>query len=49
VFGPIAGEADYARQLLRLLTPDMLVLADRGFDAGPFLAEVAAGAQFLAG
>ena len=25
VFGPIAGEADYARQLLHLLTPDMLV------------------------
>jgi hypothetical protein len=48
VFGPIAGEADYARQLLHLLTPGMLVLADRGFDAGPFLAEVAAtGAAFL--
>jgi hypothetical protein len=48
VFGPIAGEADYARQLLHLLTPDMLVLADRGFDAAAFLAEAAAtGAAFL--
>jgi hypothetical protein len=48
VFGPPAtGETDYARQLLHLLTPGMLVLADRGFDAGPFLAEVAARAQFL--
>jgi hypothetical protein len=48
VFGPLAGEADYARRLLHLLTPDMLVLADRGFDAGAFLADVAAaGAQFL--
>jgi hypothetical protein len=43
VFGPPAtGETDYARQLLHLLTGDMLVLADRGFDAGAFLAEVAA-------
>ena len=33
VFGPLAGEAGYARQLLHLLRPDMLVLADRGFDA----------------
>jgi hypothetical protein len=49
VFGPPAtGETDYARQLLHLLTPDMLVLADRGFDAAAFLAEVAATrAQFL--
>jgi hypothetical protein len=49
VFGPPAtGETDYARQLLHLLTPGMLVLADRGFDAGPFLAEIAAArAQFL--
>ena len=49
VFGPPAtGETDYARQLLHLLRPDMLVLADRGFDAGKFLAEVAAArAQFL--
>ncbi len=49
VFGPPAtGEADYARQLLHLLRPDMLVLADRGFDAATFLAEVAATrAQFL--
>ena len=43
VFGPPAtGETDYARQLLHLLRPDMLVLADRGFDAAAFLAEVAA-------
>ena len=49
VFGPPAiGETDYARRLLPLLRSDMLVLADRGFDAGDFLAEVAAtGAQFL--
>jgi len=49
VFGPPAtGETDYARQLLHLLTAGMLVLADRGFDAGAFLAEVAATrAQFL--
>ena len=34
VFGPPAtGETDYARQLLHLLTKDMLVLTDRGFDA----------------
>ena len=48
MFGPLAGEADYARQLLHLLTPDMLVLADRGLDAAAFLADVAAaGAQFV--
>jgi hypothetical protein len=49
VFGPPAtGETDYARQLLHLLGPDMLVLADRGFDGAAFLAEVAATrAQFL--
>src|SRR5260370_17114639 len=45
---PARGETDYARQLLHLLTRGMLVLADRGFDAGAFLAEVAATrAQFL--
>ena len=49
VFGPPAtGETDYARRLLPLLRGDMLVLADRGFDAAAFLNEVAAtGAQFL--
>jgi Insertion element 4 transposase N-terminal/Transposase DDE domain len=49
VFGPPAtGETDYARRLLSLLGRDMLVLADRGFDAGAFLAELAeTGAQFL--
>ena len=50
VFGPPAtGETDYARQLLHLLTRDMLVLTDRGFDAGGFLEAVAATrARFLA-
>jgi hypothetical protein len=49
VFGPPAtGETDYARRLLGRLGPEMLVLADRGFDAGPFLTELAGtGAQFL--
>ena len=49
VFGPPAvGETDYARRLLGLLGPDMLVLADRGFDAADFLAELAAtGADYL--
>src|SRR5215475_2738752 len=49
VFGPPAtGETDYARKLLPLLSRDMLVLADRGFDAAEFLADLAAtGAQFL--
>ncbi len=50
VFGPPStGEIDYARALLPLLGTDMLVLADRGFDAEAFLAELAdTGAQFLA-
>ena len=50
VFGPPAtGETDYARQLLHLLTRDMLVLTDRGFDSGGFLQAVAATrARFLA-
>jgi hypothetical protein len=49
VFGPPAiGETDYARTLLPLLRKDMLVLADRGFDAGEFLTELAdTGAKFL--
>jgi Insertion element 4 transposase N-terminal/Transposase DDE domain len=49
VFGPPAtGETAYARQLLHLLDETMLVLADRGFDAGEFLREAAATkAQFL--
>jgi hypothetical protein len=49
VFGPPAtGETGYARTLLPLLSGDMLVLADRGFDAAAFLADIAAtGAQFL--
>jgi len=50
VSGPRApGETAYARQLLHLLTADMLVLTDRGFDAAGFLEAVAAAkAQFLA-
>jgi len=49
VFGPPAtGETAYARHLLHLLSAGMLVLADRGFDAADFLAELAAAkAQFL--
>jgi len=49
VFGPPAtSETDYARRLLPLLGTDMLVLTDRGFDAGEFLTELAGtGAQFL--
>ena len=49
VFGtPGTGEIDYARALLPLLNADMLVLADRGFDAEAFLVELAGtGAQFL--
>jgi hypothetical protein len=49
VFGTTAtGELAWARRLLHLLDPSMLVLMDRGFDAGDFLAGVAgAGAQFL--
>ena len=49
VFGPPStGEIDYARALLPLLGTDMLVLADRGFDAEAFLADLAGtGARFL--
>ena len=48
-FGSTAtGELDWGRQLLHLLDKSMLVLMDRGFDAGDFLAEVAGtGAHFL--
>src|SRR5690242_5992209 len=48
-FGSTAtSELDWARQLLHLLDKSMLVLIDRGFDAGDFLAEVAGtGAQCL--
>jgi hypothetical protein len=48
-FGSTAtSELDWARQLLHLLDNTMLVLMDRGFDAGDFLAQVAGtGAQFL--
>jgi len=49
VFGTTAiGELDWARKLLHLLDATMLVLMDRGFDGGDFLAEIAATkAQFL--
>jgi hypothetical protein len=49
VFGSTAsGEQAWARKLLHLLDATMLVLMDRGFDAGEFLGEVAATrAQFL--
>jgi hypothetical protein len=49
VFGPAAGgETGQARELLPLLDKTMLVLMDRGFDGGDFLAAVAATkAQFL--
>jgi len=48
-FGTTAdGELAWARKLLHLLDETMLVLMDRGFDAGEFLAEVAATrAQYL--
>lgn len=49
VFGPAdTDERDWARRLLPLLDAQMLVLADRGFDADDFAAELAGtGAQFL--
>jgi hypothetical protein len=49
-FGPRrAGERAYARKLLDLLSPDMLVLCDRGFDGDKLLNAMAGtGAQVLA-
>jgi len=49
VFGPTAEtETGYACRLLHLLTADMLVLADRGFDHAAFLEKIeATGAMFL--
>jgi hypothetical protein len=49
VFGPTTeGETSYARRLLHLLRPDMLVLGDKGFDSNAFLAQVTdTGAQVL--
>ena len=45
---PADGEITWARRLLHRLDESMLVLMDRGFDAGEFLAGVAATrAQFL--
>jgi hypothetical protein len=49
VFGrPATGETEHAGRLLHLLDDTMLVLMDRGFDAGAFLRDLAATrAQFL--
>ncbi|MFD7057770.1 IS4 family transposase, partial [Streptomyces mirabilis] len=49
VFGPTReGETSYATRLLHQLSPEMLVLWDRGFDGNDFLAAVhATGAQLL--
>lgn len=49
VFGPTSsGEVAYATRLLPLLSPSMLLLADRGFDSKDFLADVVdTGAEFL--
>lgn len=49
VFGPRAtGEITYAARLVGRLDPGMLLLADRAFDGGAFLATVRAqGAEFL--
>lgn len=49
VFGPRStGEITYAARLVDRLAPDMLLLADRAFDGGEFLAAVrTTGAQFL--
>ncbi len=47
-FGPPARhEIRYAAWLVHLLQRDMLLLADRAFDSGPFLSAVAARAEFL--
>ncbi|MFC7535688.1 IS4 family transposase [Actinoplanes sp. GCM10030250] len=50
-FGPDrageGGECGYARRLLHLLTPDMLLLMDRGFDSDDLLTEAAATAHLL--
>ncbi len=46
---PADGEITWARRLLHLLDESMLVLMDRGFDAGEFLRQLSATkAQFLA-
>ncbi|QIY76710.2 IS4 family transposase [Streptomyces sp. RLB1-33] len=49
VFGPTSvGEPTHAAQLMHLLSPKMLLLADRGFDGNNFYAAVArSGAQLL--
>jgi Insertion element 4 transposase N-terminal/Transposase DDE domain len=48
VVGPFRGEVDAALQLVGRLTKDMLVLADRGFDANAFIRAVhASGAALL--
>ncbi|MEV6037469.1 transposase [Nonomuraea sp. NPDC052116] len=50
VFGPSAtGETACAKRLLHLLTPDMLVLWDKGFDGNDFITAVTGtGAQIVA-
>ncbi|WP_406707875.1 IS4 family transposase [Streptomyces halobius] len=50
VFGPTGvGEPTHAAELMHLLSPKMLLLADRGFDGNNFYAAVArSGAQLLA-
>ncbi|SEG20656.1 hypothetical protein SAMN05444920_102193 [Nonomuraea solani] len=50
VFGPTAtGETDYAKRLLHLLRPDMLVLWDKGFDGrAPILSHLADGSYLSA-
>jgi hypothetical protein len=49
VFGPTAtGETAYAKRLLHLLRPDMLVLWDKGFDGNDFITAVTnTGAQIV--
>ena len=49
VFGPTReGGTDYARRLLHLLAPDMVVWWDKGFDSNSFLAQVhGTGARIL--
>jgi len=43
VFGPrAAGEITYAARLVARLDPEMLLLADRAFNGGAFLATVRA-------
>jgi hypothetical protein len=45
---PAEGEPAWAERLLPLLDETMLLLIDRGFDAGAFLAKVAATCRITA-